>query len=66
MPFALLACQVDGIGRAQISKTIYNFTDMQDVRLVLGCKAHVDQKGKVTPVSLSSASSQASAAKKQT
>jgi hypothetical protein len=42
--------QVDGIGRVQISKTIYNFTDMQDVRLVLGCKAHVDQKGKITPV----------------
>lgn len=44
------AAQVDGIGRAQLSKTIYNFTDMQDLRLVLGCKAHIDQKGKVTPV----------------
>ncbi|KAK9902789.1 hypothetical protein WJX75_006026 [Coccomyxa subellipsoidea] len=41
--------QVDGVGRVQISKTVYNFTDMQDMRLVLGCKAHVDQKGKITP-----------------
>lgn len=45
-----MCAQVDGIGRVQLSKTIYNFTDMQDVRLVLGCKAHVDQKGTVTPV----------------
>lgn len=43
--------QVDGVGRIQVSKTVYNFTDMQDMRLVLGCKAHVDQKGNITPVS---------------
>ena len=43
--------QVDGIGRAQLSKTVYGFTDMQDLRMVLGCKAHVDQKGTLTTVS---------------
>ncbi len=45
-----LSAQVDGVGRVQLSKTVYNFTDMQDLRLVLGCKAHIDQKGKITPV----------------
>lgn len=45
------AAQVDGVGRVQVRKTLYNFTDMQDLRMVVGCKAHIDQKGHVTPVS---------------
>ena len=42
--------QADGVARAQLSKVFYNWTDMQDLRVVLGAKAHVDQKGTVTPV----------------
>lgn len=42
--------QVDGMGTLQLSKTIYNLTEMQDVRGVLGCKAHVDRSGQITPV----------------
>ena len=42
--------QVDGMGTLQLSKTLYNLTEMQDVRGVLGCKAHVDRSGQVTPV----------------
>ncbi|KAK9830477.1 hypothetical protein WJX72_011951 [[Myrmecia] bisecta] len=37
-----------GLGRAQFSKAIYNFTDTQDLRLRLGYKAHVTQEGVVT------------------
>ena len=45
-----VSLQVDGMGTLQLSKTIYNFTEMQDVRGVLGCKAHVDRRGQITPV----------------
>lgn len=46
----VVSLQVDGMGTLQLSKTIYNFTEMQDVRGVLGCKAHVDRRGQITPV----------------
>ena len=36
MCWVCLRRQVDGIGRAQVSTTLYGFTDMQDLRLVPG------------------------------
>lgn len=45
-----MGLQADGVGRAQVSKVIYGWTDMQDLRMVLGAKVHVDQKGTITPV----------------
>ncbi len=39
--------QVDGVGRIQLSKTVYNFTHMQDIQGIIGYKAHCNQKGKV-------------------
>ena len=42
--------QMDGVGRIQLSKSWYNFTDTQDVRAVVGCKAHVNPKGQVNLV----------------
>lgn len=41
---------MDGVGRIQFSKSWYNFTDTQDIRAVVGCKAHVNHKGQVNLV----------------
>lgn len=49
-PFPDHGMQMDGVGRIQLSKTWYNFTDTQDIRAVMGCKAHVNHKGQVKPV----------------
>ena len=49
-PFSDHGMQMDGVGRIQLSKTWYNFTDTQDIRAVMGCKAHVNHKGQVKPV----------------
>ena len=40
-----------GIGRVQLTKAIYNFTDTQDIRFRLGYETFIDQKGTVTGVS---------------
>lgn len=45
-----LTSQVTGLGKLQLTKAIYNFTDTQDVRLRVGYEAFVDQKGNVTGV----------------
>ena len=45
--------QVSGLGRLQLTKAIYNFTDTQDIRLRIGYEAFVDQKGYVIGVRLS-------------
>ena len=42
--------QVDGVGRVQLARTVYNFTDMQDVRVVLGYRMHVDKAGRAVGV----------------
>lgn len=45
------ACeQVDGVGRVQLARTVYNFTDTQDVRVVLGYRMHVDKAGRAVGV----------------
>ncbi|DBA68630.1 TPA: hypothetical protein ACH3X2_013568 [Trebouxia sp. C0005] len=36
-----------GVGTAQLSKSIFNFTDTQDVRLLVGCNAVINHKGDV-------------------
>ncbi len=47
----LRVVQVEGLGRAQLSKSIFNFTDTQDVRLLVGVDATVQQDGTITHVS---------------
>ena len=47
---SVVCVQVDGVARVQVSKTIYHLTDMQDIRGVIGYKAHCSQKGRVTLV----------------
>ena len=42
--------QVDGVGRVQLARTVYNFTDTQDVRVVLGYRMHVDNNGRAIGV----------------
>jgi hypothetical protein len=39
--------QPHGVSRVQLSKAVYNFTDTQDVRLLLGYRAHIDHQGNV-------------------
>ena len=46
-PFSDHGLQMDGVSRIQLSKSWYNFTDTQDIRAVVGCKAHVNHKGQV-------------------
>jgi hypothetical protein len=48
-----LAClQAFAVGRAQLSKAVYNFTSEQDVKLTVGYKARVNDKGDVDGVSV--------------
>ena len=35
----------------QLSKAIFNFTDTQDVRLLVGCDALVNDRGQISKVS---------------
>ncbi len=42
--------QVEGTGRVQLSRTVYNFTDAQDVRVLVGYRAHVSDTGRVVGV----------------
>ena len=42
--------QVDGVGRVQLARTVYSFTDTQDVRVVLGYRMHVDNNGRAIGV----------------
>ena len=46
----LLGVQVDGVGRVQLARAVYNFTDTQDVRVVLGYRMHVDKAGRAVGV----------------
>lgn len=46
----LLCEQVDGVGRVQLARTVFNFTDTQDVRVVLGYRMHVDKAGRAVRV----------------
>ncbi len=47
---SVVCLQVDGVARVQVSKTMYHLTNMQDIRGVIGYKAHCSQKGQVTLV----------------
>ena len=49
-----LSVQPHGVSRVQLSKAIYNFTDTQDVRLLLGYRANIDHQGNVVGVSVHS------------
>jgi len=42
--------QPSGVGTAQLSKSIFNFTDTQDVRVLVGCNAVINHKGDVVKV----------------
>eukprot|EP00884_Botryococcus_braunii_P020846 jgi/Botrbrau1/7445/Bobra.0083s0017.2 len=42
--------RVEGHGRLQLSKSVFNFTDTQDIRVVVGVNALVTQEGEVTQV----------------
>ena len=47
----LCACaQKEGNAHLRLSKAIYNFTDTQDLRLAVGYRATVDEKGVVSGV----------------
>jgi hypothetical protein len=46
---------VEGTGRVQLSRTVYNFTDAQDVRVLVGYRAHVSDTGRVVGVRARSA-----------
>lgn len=37
---------MDGVSRVQLSRTLYNFTDTQDVRVLVGYRTHVDAAGR--------------------
>ena len=45
--------QKEGNAHLRLSKAIYNFTDTQDLRLAVGYRATVDEKGVVTGVRMS-------------
>lgn len=36
-----------GVSTAQVSRSIFNFTDTQDVRLLVGCNAFINHRGDV-------------------
>ena len=46
----MLPLQKEGSLHLRVSKAIYNFTDTQDLRLAVGYKAKVDEKGAVRGV----------------
>lgn len=39
--------QVDAVGHIQLSKDMYHFTELQDIRGFIGYKAHCNQKGQL-------------------
>ena len=39
-----------GVGTAQLSKSIFNFTDTQDVRVLVGCNAVINHRGDIVKV----------------
>ncbi len=45
-----VCAQKEGNAHLRLSKAIYNFTDTQDLRLAVGYRATVDEKGAVTGV----------------
>ena len=48
---AARACtQKEGNAHLRLSKAIYNFTDTQDLRLAVGYRATVDEKGAISGV----------------
>lgn len=49
-PQNMLFLQLAGLGCVQLTKSIYNFTDTQDIRMRIGYEAFVDQRGNVTGV----------------
>ena len=40
----------------QLSRSFFNFTDTQDVRLAVGYNAHIDHRGRIAKVGASAAS----------
>ena len=42
--------QPSGVGTAQLSKSIFNFTDTQDVRVLVGCNAVINHRGDIIKV----------------
>ena len=47
---AAAGSQKEGNAHLRLSKAIYNFTDTQDLRLAVGYRATVDEKGVLTGV----------------
>ncbi len=47
---ACVCLQPAGVGTAQLSKSIFNFTDTQDVRVLVGCNAVINHKGDIVKV----------------
>ena len=45
-----VCAQKEGNAHLRLSKAIYNFTDTQDLRLAVGYRATVDEKGAVSGV----------------
>ena len=41
------ADQVFGLGDFRLSKTIYNFSDRQDIRLAVGTRGHFDERSAI-------------------
>ena len=41
------ADQVFGLGDFRFSKTIYNFSDRQDIRLAVGTRGHFDERSAI-------------------
>ena len=47
-----LYLQPSGVSTAQLSKSIFNFTDTQDVRVLVGCNAYINHRGDIIKVSM--------------
>ena len=45
-----LRLQPSGVSTAQLSKSIFNFTDTQDVRVLVGCNAVINHRGDIIKV----------------
>ena len=52
LPYMLL--QPSGVGTVQLSKSIFNFTDTQDVRVSVGCNAVINHRGDIVQVTSNS------------
>ena len=46
-----MCLQPSGVGTVQLSKSIFNFTDTQDVRVLVGCNAVINHRGHIAQAS---------------